>query len=497
MAAPTLAQNATLDEPLSAIEWLSRSVEEPAMAEPPTAGNATAPDVTTTPLSQPSKDPIGLLPSRVTGLPPDIWVNSNEADLVRRLQAERIDMLPAMQDLLKVLLLAEAQPPKDAGSDDALFLARVDKLLDMGALEQAKSLLEQATPDTPELFRRWFDVGLLTGTEDDACAVLKETPEIAPTYPARIFCQARNGDWSLAALTLNTHRVLGDITPAEEALLSRFLDPELFEGEPALDAPARVSPLTFRMHEAIGEPLATGTLPLAFAHADLRFTAPWRAQLEAAERLARHGAVSENVLLRHYTSRTPAASGGLWDRAAAMQRFDVAMLAGDVAGVSETIGPAWEAMKEARAEIQFAKLYGAALQDMPLTPEAASLAFEIALLSPAYERVALAARQAGSAFDPFLTGVALGAPDPALAETQREDAIAAAFTQPMIPQNIQRMLDEDKLGEALLVTLQRFDAGAEGDLRALTEALSVLREVGLDDVARRAALQHLLLYRGL
>ncbi len=486
-----------MGEPLSAIDWLSRSVELAPVFGPPVTETAVTPGITTTTLAQPSKNPVGILPPRVTGLPQSLWIKSNEEDLVALVRAERIDMLPAMQDLLKVLMMAEADPPQDAGTNGALFLARVDKLLDMGALEQAKSLIEQATPDTPALFQRWFDVALLTGTEDAACDVMQETPSIAPTYSARIFCLARSGEWPVAALTLNTHRVLGDITPAEEALLSRFLDPELYEGEPPLDPPERVTPLNFRMHEAIGEALVTAPLPLAFAHADLRFTSPWKAQLEAAERLAHHGAVSENVLLRHYTSRTPAASGGIWDRAAAMQRFDVAMLAGDPDAVADTLPAAWSAMREARAEIQFAKLYGAALQDLPLRQDAASVAIEVGLLSPSYERVALLVEERGIDWDPFAIGLARGTPALDDADTAKEKAIAAAFLTPAVPEDIARLLEQGKLGEALLRALQLFDAGSDGDLRALTASLSALRTVGLEDVARRAALQHLLLYRAI
>ena len=492
----TLAQaQDTSTEPLSAIEWLSRSVETASIFEPPVSGNAEAPTVTVTALGGLSKDPIGLLPADVTGLPSTIWSASDEAVLVDLVRAERIDTVPALQEFLKVLMLAEADPPAGAGADGALFLARVDKLLDLGALEAAQSLIEQAEPDTPPLFRRWFDVALLTGTEDDACVAMRDTPSIAPTYPARIFCLARNGDWSAAALTLNTHRVLGDIDAQEEALLSRFLDPELYEGEPALDPPARVSPLTFRMHEAIGEPLITSNLPLAFSHADLRVTTAWKSQLEAAERLARHDAVSENVLLKFYTARTPAASGGIWDRAEAIQRFDVAMTARDPVGVSRTLPAAWSAMQQARAEVQFAKLYGPALQELPLFGPAALIAFEVGLLSPEYESVAIEAAETGAAFDPFLIAIARGTPQDMPANTPRALAIQSAFDSNPPPQELQTLVDSGKLGEALLRAIALFDAGAEGDLRSVTDALSLLRSVGLEDVARRAALQLMLLDR--
>ncbi len=481
-------------QPLSAIDWLSKSVTAP-IFEPPISPTASPPQVVVTPLDRPSKDPVGLLPSDVTGLPRSIWSGSDEAVLVDLVRAERVETLPAVQDLLKVLMLAEADAPVGAGADGALFLARVDKLLDLGALEQAKSLIEQAEPDTAPLFRRWFDVALLTGTEDEVCDIMGQKPSVAPTYSARIFCLARNGDWPAAALTLNTHRVLGDITEQEEQLLSRFLDSELYEGEPALDPPSRVSPLMFRMHEAIGEALITSNLPLAFSHADLRSTTAWKSQLEAAERLARHGAVSENVLQDLYTARTPAASGGIWDRAEAIQRFDVAITARDPNAVSRTLPNAWEAMKQARTEVQFAKLYGAALQGLPLGQNAADIAFAVGLLSPDYETVAINAMNGETDQDAFLIALARGVPQEVRVTSPKELAIQSAFNGALPPPTLSDLVDDGKLGEAVLRAIALFHQGYSGDARSITDAIALFRSVGLEDVARRAALQLLLLDR--
>ncbi|MFQ1702190.1 hypothetical protein ACJ5NV_16510 [Loktanella agnita] len=491
MTATGVAAQETVSAPLSAIDWLSQSVTAPVF-EPPVTATAMPPEVTTTPLQHRSKDPVGLLPPEVTDLPRTIWQGSEEATLVDLVRAERIETLPAMQEFMKVLMLAEADPPFNAGADGALFLARVDKLLDLGALEPAKSLIEEAKPDTAPLFRRWFDVALLTGTEQEVCDVMGQKPSVAPTYPARIFCLARNGDWPAAALTLNTHRVLGDISEQEEMLLARFLDPDLFEGEPRLDPPARVSPLMFRMHEAIGENLVTSNLPLAFSHADLRTTTAWKSQLEAAERLARHGAVSENVLQDMYTARTPAASGGIWDRAAAVQRFDTAVTAGDAGAVARTLPAAWAAMRHARTEVQFAKLYAPALQDLPLQGEADDIAFEMGLLSPDYKSVAM---RAESGRDPFLVALARGVPQEVRVTSPRELAIQSAFNGAAPPAALQELIDQRKLGETLLRAVSLFHEGYVGDAGSLTEALAVFRAVGLEDVARRAALQLMLLER--
>ncbi len=236
--------------------------------------------------------------------------------------------------------------------------------------------------------------------------------------------------------------------------MSRFLDPELYEGEPPLTPPARISPLTFRMHAAIGEPLITANLPLAFSHADLQPTTAWKSQLEAAERLARLGAISENVLLKFYTARTPAASGGIWDRAAAIQRFDAAMAANDPARIARTLPDAWAAMQQARAEVQFANLYGEALQDIPLTGDAAVIAFEVGLLSPSYEAVANAATGAG--FDPFLIGIAQGLPQEVRVTAPQARAIQRGFENVPPPGELESKVDQGQLGEALLRALALF-----------------------------------------
>jgi hypothetical protein len=407
------------------------------------------------------------------------------------LQAQKTDGLPAMQDLLKTLLMAEADPPLGASASGGLFQARVDRLLDIGAIEPAQALLEQAGSDTPDLFRRWFDVALLTGSEDMACRTLKSRIDVAPTYAARIFCLARTGDWSAAALSLNTHRVLGDISEDEEALLSRFLDPELYEGEPPLGTPDRISPLVFRLYETIGERMTTNRLPRAFAHADLRNQVGWKSQLEAAERLARHGAISGNVLFALYTSRRPSASGGVWDRADAIQDFDTAIRDNDPDAIARTLPTAWDAMKFVKTEIAFAQAYGADLVDVPLTGEAAEVAIKVGLLSPSYEATAIA-RPTG---DPFLIALARGIPQSVPTSHPLREAISDGFGTVTPPETLQAMTANGQLGEAILRSIALLDVGMDDDPQSLSEALAFLRSVGLEDVARRAGLQLLILER--
>jgi hypothetical protein len=493
-----LAGPLAAETPLSAIDWLSRSVTAPgAPAETAVATGAAPSDVTVMVLGGPSPDAAGILPPSVTGFPRGLWGLGPGDDIVALIGAERPDPLPALRILKMRLLLAEADPPADLKPPGRLLLERIDRLLEMGAIEEAGALAAagmQGGGPGADLFRRSFDVAMLTGTEDRACADMRAQPQLAPTFPARIFCLARAGDWGAAALTLRTAQALGHIGPEEDALLSRFLDPDLYEGEPALTPPRPVTPLAWRMLDAIGEGLPTASLPLAFAHAELRETAGWKAQIEAAERLARAGVLDANALLGIYTERLPAASGGVWDRVEAFQRFDTALQAGDPGAVAASLPRAWGQMSGAELEVPFATLFADDLLRLPLTGDAGALAFRVALLSPAYERAA-AARTPADAIEAFLIGLARGdlagvTPPDSLAR-----AIAPAFLRPEPGAALSRLLSEQRLGEAILTAIDSVGRGVQGDLRGVTEGLSLLRMVGLEQVARQTALQLMLLER--
>lgn len=514
--------------PLSAIDWLSDSVAlpEPAPAKAPAKapGEAPAPPAPLTalppaeaaalpgapiapaptgreieigPLGAANPDAAGLISPETAGLPRDLWGESPTEVLAALLRAERLETLPALQTLLTRVLLAELTPPRDSTGAGTLLLARLDRLLDLGALDQAQALVERVGPNDPERFRRWFDIALLTGREDRACAALRAAPDIAPTFPARIFCLARGGDWAAAALTLEVGLGLGFVSRDEGVLLARFLDPDLAELLPPPPPPLRPSPLVFRIYEAVGEPMATTTLPRAFAHSDLRATAGWKARITAAERLARSGVLAPNRLLGIYSERRPAASGGLWARVAALQAFDVAMLAGDAAAVANTLPAAWRAMQEAELELPFATIYGARLAGLDLAGApygAGALALHIGLLSEAHAQIA-AAHTPTSPQERFLQALATGT----LAEARPHDTLSAAIQAGFLSNDpgpaMAALLGGGRRGEALLLAIDQISRGLPGNPAEITSALIALRALGLETSARRAALEMLLLDR--
>lgn len=538
VAMPTTvsAQSSRASGPLSAMNWLDLDAEQPligAFPVTPPSQSAEAGTITVRTLDVLRPEAVGLYPASRVGLPSAIWGNTPAADLTRLIQGLPNDMLPALRELSLRLLLAEFTAPiADAravhGEAHGFLQARLDKLTEFGALDQAASLLDTLESPAPHAVLARFDISLLLGDEDTACLdVMRLSPGQAAhsgatetlqsaLSSAQIFCHARARNWPAALQVLETATETGVISGYDAELLEVFLDEDHDATHDALEGSATrlppptgaPSPLHWRLREAAGERVSTLGLPVAFAHADLRGTIGWRAQLEAAERLVRVGAVSGNRLLGLYTERRAAASGGIWERVRNVQRLDALLLrqtglatpsASDIADTSQALITAWASIVAGELEVPMADLYAPYLAQLRLNSTASALAFRIGLLSRDYETFALALEPTtASAEERFLAAVARGL-NPAEAGDMNGDiaqAVALAFgpdPDEHLSPTTRHRLENGRVGEEILSVIDRL--GGPADPRQLADGLTVLRHLGLEDVARRTALESLLLDR--
>lgn len=490
-AGPASTQGADPDAPISAIDWLSDVVRQPTVTPPDRSGipdSAAVEEITVAPLDALAMDAVGLTPAERTGFPRAFWADSSSVVLAGVLRDMPVDLPVPARDVLMRILLAELDPPVDTGADHVLFLARIDTLLRFGALDQAQALLERAGARAPQVFRRWFDVSLLTGNDDRACAALRAAPDIAPTFSARIFCLARGNDWAAAALSLETAAALGFLDPAEDELMARFLDPELFEGQPIDRLPDPITPLSYRMLAALGEAPPASALPLAFSQALMVPTQGWKPRIEAAERLARTGGITPGQLFALYTEREPAASGGVWDRVAAVQDIDLALLSGDVQAVSDALPAAVAQLKAVGLLPVFASFYADRLARVPLDGDSADLAVRVIMLTPGAEAAA------DRADDPMLAALARGMSFKTAGHGPLAEALSEAFADQGAPLPLPYgpLVRQNRVGEAVLRALAAVAAGPLSDPDDVSAALRVMRRLGFEGEARQIAL-HLVL----
>lgn len=496
LAGPAYAQ----DRPLSAIGWLDEALTIP--LPPPIEAlpdfepeTYTPEEISVTPLGGPEIDALGLFSPLRIGLPRNLWANSPADQVTQRLARLPTDTLPTALQLGYRLLLAEFDPPlsNDSAQQGSVLATRIDTLLAMGAVEQASILLSASPVQTAALNARAFDIALLLGEEDTACARMAGQMSTHYGHGAQIFCLARRGAWQSAFATLNTTKALGLLDPADAALLARFLaeEDEDFPQPP----PATISPLAWRLLEALGEPLSTASLPVAFAYADLRGTSGWRAQLDAAERLTRAGVMQPNRLLGVYGQRRPAASGGVWERVEAVQRLDAALNARDGAAIDASLIRAWPLFVAVELDLAFAQMFADRIGDHE--PRAAARDVVWAMLMLAQEHLDRAGTLVpDTELGALVMALANGAPLPGQMRDTMAQAIVQAFgDQPDLGEGLQQALSTGHTGLALLDALPLLAQGAKGDARSARQGIEVLRAVGLEQTARQIAIELLLIER--
>lgn len=492
--------------PLSAIDWLEQAMTAP-LPQPSEQAQTIEPDTTltvlpdphfeeisTAPLGRTEQETTGLFTAERVGLPRALWGPSPPEEIIAALVSMPADTVPAAARLSLRLLMAEFAPPMQniPETRGAVLLARVDKLVELGALQQAGQLIAAAPEQSAVLNARAFDIALLLGEEDRACDYMSGQIAAIHSHAAQIFCTARRGNWQAAFRSLQASRSLGLLDDAEAALLTRFLEEEEREGQ--VTPPHQITPLGWRIMEALGDPVTTASLPVAYAHADLRGTAGWRSQLDAAERLTRAGVLQPNQLLGLYTQRRAAASGGLWERVRVVQRLDRAVQQGDVTAVDEALTEAWPLFAAVELEAAFAQMYADTLADIPLSGRAAQILWKILLLSQ--ERLDRATALApDTAQGRFVMALAEGASLPELSSPSMAGAIHAAFEDAALPPQAQDLLESGAVGLVLLGALEHVADGAAGDLHAATLGLQRLNALGLDMIARQIAIELLLLDR--
>ncbi|WP_147125054.1 hypothetical protein [Shimia ponticola] len=473
------------DAPLSAIDWLDDLPVEEALEggitapiEAPVTTTGLPPAITSTELSATEGRAIGLLAPGVSGLPETLWSGANGTAVIEAIRMLPDRLLPAQQELRLRVLLAQTTSP--TGVDTETFLQeRAVALARTGRVAEAQALLAQLEALRADAFADFAAFGLLTEADDEVCARADQLVPDDVSFDLRVFCLARGGDWSAAAVLVQTAAVLGDI-PAEDALLlAQFLDPEIADAALPTGPLTNPSPLAFRMREAIGTPVTTVDLPLPYAVADLRPQVAWKAQLDAAERLASAGAIPPNQLLGLYTLRVPAASGGVWDRAAAVQALDGALGQNDTAAIEDAAANATALLAPMGLDVALAEMFAEDLLDHA----DGAAAQRLIALSGQYEAIS------GSASASDLSrALALGDTSALAAPADpKRNALHAGFITPPQP------YAGTALGLDILTAMADIEAARQGDITRLSDALMTLRGMGLEDLARRTALQMLLL----
>lgn len=500
------AQELVAQTPQSAIDWLSESLLQPpnfVISPPGRTGNLMpTSNIITVPLEMISRDAAGLVPPEVSGFPRAIWGDTSTEIAQQQLRLVKQSNVPEVMALYKKVLMAQSDPPLDAGPMGTLLLTRIDLLMAMGAIDEAETLILLAGVSEPEIFRRWFEATLVGQRTNAPCEALSAQPALSDDIATRVICLARAGDWNAAAITVSLAESLGQIAVDDADLLVRFLDPEMFADLPDVGNPDPLDPITFTLRESLALPRPATPLPLPYLNADLGLRTPARQRIVAAERLVRASAIPPGLLFSIYRGARAASSGGAWGRAEHVQELDTALVSEDGQRLAEAISTAMVAFSDAGLLHAFAFEYADTLAHFPPDEDTGQIAPRIRrLLLIANRPMAQWATLGRADPPPVQFAIRLLSRAPIQGVSPFSDALPEAIhlafanltpSRQQIPE-LMAKIDSGNFAEVLLHALSLLADGRDADPQALHEGLFLLRKLGLDDSARCIAIQLLLI----
>lgn len=481
-------------------------VFQPLWAQNVPATAQTQPAITTQNLSAATRDAIGLLPAEATGIPRDFWGTSSALRATTLLNRINANGVPASRRLLHRILLAETVPPRAANDRASFLLARIDKLISIGAVDEAEALITRAGRPDAALFRRLFDIALLTGRAERACGLLALDPRLSPGRGADVFCAVRARDEATATAKMIAGINSGQIPPQQAQHLKLLMNPESFDENTILDTPDPYTPLDHILREATGQPRQRNDLPPAFLYADLERRMPLRDRILSAERLTRVGDFPYPLLFNLYRLRAPAASGGVWARMAAVQALDAAILGGDPDSIKAAIAEADTELSAMGLRISFAEAYAETFAKLPVTASPDGRLSELLLLSAQPQQAAQwapdtpstklrLAFQIASKDTEIIVSMPQQQQGQSIERLRAEAALTAlsGFTPRSAERDTLRdMIRTNRRGEAILNALRILDAGVEIEPGDFGIALDILIRSDRREDAQSIALQTLL-----
>lgn len=274
---------------------------------PDKPGTASSPRVTVKGLGAIDPSGVGLLTEANGGLPSSMWDGSERQSIAVRLsQLPAGTSSPAMQSLLRRLLLSTAQPP--AGTtppgEPTILGLRATKLVANGWTDDAAKLASQSPRDDSYARQAWSEALLLQGRDADACgdaSALRQSANDPYWLKLRTYCYIQQKNVDGAQMTIDIMRERN----VEDAPFFSLADALVAGGKANvgdLPAPSGVHLAMIRHANVVPPPSVAAWPPAALLLA--RDAADPELSLAAGERAALSGALPAQDLRTLYQAET-------------------------------------------------------------------------------------------------------------------------------------------------------------------------------------------------
>ncbi len=351
------------DEPNNAIEWLQfkERAKENLIDNRKIKKKTLVTTIEKSNLKPNNLNSVGIISTKITGIDPNIWEGLDEKTLFTNLEQLPSLNFHSAQRFLKRILISETQPPKSTSdskmSGKYYFLAKLDKLIDLGALDEAETIILQVPKMNREIFVRWQKISFLTGRLERLCKTLGSNFSLSQNLSVRIVCLKYLNDWEAAALTLSTAASLNLLEENREKLLIHYLDEALMPAEQLQTSAVQLDEIDYFILKSTSLASTLIADKAMYQYMNLKDNSKTAKRVEAAEQLAAKKSISISTLFDIYRNSNIEGSIDIWQRIICIKNLDMALKRNNEKTVRIALDKAIEQMFHADLLFLFAAEY--------------------------------------------------------------------------------------------------------------------------------------------
>ena len=420
-------------------------------------------------------------------LPYYYWSWSNIEDLTSKIDRIYFEPKAQLRELIVSVLTSEMPANIEIPKEANLYIARLNKLLELGQYKEAQTFINNYDPNLTLSYQQQFELNLLKGNDTLACSQSKIEDTKNKTLKQKIYCLNHEGKQSEARIIFETAKILNKIEEYDTLIIELLLNSEELAQSKEIDIKKNLSVLDYIILQKNDIKIEDRFIPTSFLFYNLSKTYNLEKKLILSERLAKFGIISNLQLFKIYKESEIVNNTALIKRKKCVNELELAILKRSSDDIRQKLEKCLTLFQKIGLSSDFSKYYKTTMLAEVNTGWETPTSVKMRLLSKEYSSLKIELTE-NSNFNSSQS-IARNNFTKLNGLTAFEKSITDAFKDPKYKVHNSSLIDQGKIGEVIISSIILLESK---DLNEMQNGLIGLIQSGLTDVAKDIAIRLLI-----
>ena len=420
-------------------------------------------------------------------LPYYYWSWSKIEDLTSKIDSIYLEPKVQLRELIVSVLLSEMPANIEIPKEANLYIARLNKLLELGQYKEAQTFININDPNLTLSFQQQFELNLLKGNDTLACSQSKIQGTNNNTLKQKIYCLNHEGKQSEARIVFETAKILTKIKDYDTYIIELLLNSKEFAQSYIIDNKNNLSILDYIILQKNDIKIEDKFIPTSYLFYNLSQTYDIEKKLIISEKLAKFGIISNLQLFKFYKESNIVNDKALIKRKKCVNELELSILKQSSDDIRKNLVKCLSLFQKIGLSSDFSRYYRTTALAEVNTGWETPTSVKMRLLSKDYSSLKIELTE-NSNFN-SAQSIARNNFTKLNGLTAFEKSIIDVFKDPKYKDHNASLIDQGKIGEVIISSIILLESE---DLNKMQNGLTALIQAGLTDVARDIAIRILI-----